>query len=50
MDCADIPHHGETIECGRPVMTVFAAASDEKACVQMLREKAQALDRWLWPS
>ena len=47
-DYADIPHAGETIERGRPVMTVFASADDDIACMQGLREKVEALDRYLW--
>jgi predicted ATP-grasp superfamily ATP-dependent carboligase len=48
LDYADIPHPGERIPRGRPVLTVFASASSDEECMQQLREKVQALDRWLW--
>ena len=47
-DCADIPHAGETIEQGRPVLTLFAAAETVDDCCMKLREKVQVLDRALW--
>jgi predicted ATP-grasp superfamily ATP-dependent carboligase len=45
---ADIPHAGEVIEEGRPVLTIFASASTAEDCERKLREKAGALDRRLW--
>jgi predicted ATP-grasp superfamily ATP-dependent carboligase len=45
---ADIPHAGEVIEQGWPVLTIFAAAETEEECERKLQEKAQALDRRLW--
>ncbi len=45
---ADIPRTGERIERGMPIMTVFARAPDEAACLDDLRRKAQSLDRWLF--
>ena len=45
---ADIPHAGESIARGRPVMTVFASAACESECSRKLREAVQALDRCLW--
>lgn len=47
-DCADIPHAGEIVEQGRPVLTLFAAAKTALPCLGKLQEKAQALDRRLW--
>jgi predicted ATP-grasp superfamily ATP-dependent carboligase len=45
---ADIPHAGEKIERGQPVMTVFASAPTAEQCRANLQEKSQALDRCLW--
>jgi len=45
---ADIPHAGEIIEQGRPVLTLFASGESAAACLAKLREKAEALDRRLW--
>lgn len=42
---ADIPTPGDVIEAGRPVMTVFAAASTSDECRLKLRERATELDR-----
>ena len=47
-DYADIPHAGDLIEKGRPVLTLFASAATVDDCCLKLREKAQALDRALW--
>jgi predicted ATP-grasp superfamily ATP-dependent carboligase len=48
VEYADIPHAGETIEQGRPVLTLFASAATPAACEQKLQEKAEALARRLW--
>lgn len=45
---ADIPHGGEIIEQGRPVLTLFASADSIDGCRAKLRENAAALDRHLW--
>jgi uncharacterized protein len=45
---ADIPHAGEVIEQGRPVLTLFASAASVADCVARLEEKAHALDRRFW--
>lgn len=45
---ADIPHPGERIARGRPVLTVFASGHSFQKCILRLREKLQALDRCLW--
>jgi uncharacterized protein len=47
-DYADIPHTGEVIEQGRPVLTLFASAASMPECAAKLEETAQALDRRLW--
>lgn len=41
---ADLPHAGETIEQGRPVLTLFASADSVAECVRALQEKARHLD------
>jgi uncharacterized protein len=45
---ADIPHPGEPIEKGRPVLTLFATGETVGTVVRSLRETARALDRRLW--
>jgi predicted ATP-grasp superfamily ATP-dependent carboligase len=44
---ADIPHGGERIEAGRPVLTFFAEAESQAACRAALQETARDLDRRL---
>jgi predicted ATP-grasp superfamily ATP-dependent carboligase len=44
---ADIPHPGEHIEVGRPVLTCFAQADTVAACQDALRQMATELDRRL---
>jgi predicted ATP-grasp superfamily ATP-dependent carboligase len=48
VEFADIPHAGEIIDQGRPVLTLFASAPTVAECAVKLQEKAQALDRRLW--
>ncbi len=45
---ADIPHAGEIIEHGRPVLTLFARGESARDCLAKLRENAEGLDRHLW--
>jgi uncharacterized protein len=45
---ADIPHSGEQILAGRPVLTFFARADSEAACLQRLWQTAEGLDRLLF--
>jgi predicted ATP-grasp superfamily ATP-dependent carboligase len=45
---ADIPHAGERIEARRPILTLFARASSEAACLAELKAIAADLDRWLF--
>jgi predicted ATP-grasp superfamily ATP-dependent carboligase len=47
-DYADVPHAGEVIEEGRPVLTIFASATSVSDCVERLKEKARDLDQRLW--
>ena len=44
-DFADIPHAGDTIEAGHPVLTLFAEAQDEEECEAKLKARASELDR-----
>jgi predicted ATP-grasp superfamily ATP-dependent carboligase len=45
---ADIPHAGEPIEARRPILTFFARAETETACLEELKAIAADLDRWLF--
>ena len=49
LDYADIPHAGEEIEQGQPVLTLFASATTVSDCEMRLQEKAATLARCLWP-
>jgi predicted ATP-grasp superfamily ATP-dependent carboligase len=48
VEFADIPHAGDVIERGQPVLTLFASAPTMEQCRANLQEKARALDRRLW--
>lgn len=41
---ADIPHAGDVIEAGYPVITLFAEAPDETSCEATLKARAAELD------
>lgn len=43
-DFADIPHAGDTIEAGHPVLTIFAEAPDDTECEAKLKARAAELD------
>jgi uncharacterized protein len=45
---ADIPHAGQSIEPGRPVLTFFARGATVADCTDALRAAASDLDRWLY--
>jgi predicted ATP-grasp superfamily ATP-dependent carboligase len=45
---ADLPHAGDRIEAGRPVLTFFARADDPATCLDRLRQAAGELDRLLF--
>jgi predicted ATP-grasp superfamily ATP-dependent carboligase len=47
-DFADIPHAGERIEMGKPILTLFARADSEAGCMGNLRAIARHLDQWLF--
>ncbi|HZZ79590.1 MAG TPA: ATP-grasp domain-containing protein, partial [Gemmataceae bacterium] len=44
---ADVPHAGEFIEAGSPILTIFASGSTVIDCRSALQEMAEALDRRL---
>src|SRR5262249_38988627 len=45
---ADVPHPGERLEARRPILTFFARADTEAACLEQLKAIAADLDRWLF--
>jgi uncharacterized protein len=45
---ADIPHAGQSIEAGRPILTFFARADSLSVCREELQRIAADLDRWLY--
>ncbi len=45
---ADLPHAGDRIDAGRPVLTMLARAATEEACLVELRQKADEVERWLY--
>ena len=47
---ADVPHPGETIDAGRPVVTIFAEADSADACRRALIAFAEAIERRLVPA
>jgi predicted ATP-grasp superfamily ATP-dependent carboligase len=47
---ADIPVAGTPIEKGHPILTFFAGATSEDACLEELQRIAAELDRWLYKS
>jgi predicted ATP-grasp superfamily ATP-dependent carboligase len=44
-DFADVPHPGEVIEAGHPVLTILTEADTESACLSRLQSRAAELDR-----
>jgi predicted ATP-grasp superfamily ATP-dependent carboligase len=45
---ADIPHAGQHLEAGRPILTIFARAASVARCTEALRRIAADLDRQLF--
>jgi len=45
---ADIPHAGEVIDRGQPILTVLARADGVDRCLDDLRQRVHALDHWLF--
>jgi uncharacterized protein len=45
---ADIPHIGEVIDQGQPIVTLLSRADTACRCLEDLRERVLALDRWLF--
>lgn len=44
-DFADIPHPGDVIDAGHPVLTFFTEADSEEVCLRRLQLRAAELDR-----
>jgi predicted ATP-grasp superfamily ATP-dependent carboligase len=44
-DFADIPHPGDVIEAGQPILTILTDAATEDACLAKLKARAAELDR-----
>ncbi len=47
-DYADIPHAGQRIAAGHPILTLFGSASTTWGCRDELRRRALDLDRYLY--
>jgi predicted ATP-grasp superfamily ATP-dependent carboligase len=45
---ADIPHAGERIEKGKPILTFFARADSVAGCTDALKQIAAEVGRWLF--
>ena len=45
---ADLPHPGERIDAGRPILTLFADGADVDSCLGELRASAAALEARLY--
>jgi predicted ATP-grasp superfamily ATP-dependent carboligase len=48
IDFADLPHPGDVIEAGRPILTIFADGADEVACLSALRGRAAEVEACLY--
>lgn len=47
---ADVPHPGERLEAGQPVLTVLAGAATVAECLEQLRRRAAEVERLLFGS
>src|SRR5207247_8203970 len=47
-DFADIPEPGRVIKAQAPILTFFAQSTTMDNCLSELKERAQALDHYLW--
>jgi predicted ATP-grasp superfamily ATP-dependent carboligase len=45
---ADLPHVGQRIRAGSPILTFFARGPSVQSCEERLRQRARDLDRWLF--
>src|SRR5438105_318768 len=45
---ADLPHAGNRVEAGRPVLTLLVRAATEEACLAALRTQADEVERGLY--
>jgi predicted ATP-grasp superfamily ATP-dependent carboligase len=48
-DFGDVPHPGDRLVPGRPVLTLFARATTVEDCLVALRRRAAEVERWLYP-
>jgi predicted ATP-grasp superfamily ATP-dependent carboligase len=46
---ADLPHEGDRLEAGRPVLTLFVRGETVDECMVALRHRAAEVERWLYP-
>jgi predicted ATP-grasp superfamily ATP-dependent carboligase len=46
-DFADVPHAGDRLAPGRPVLTLFARGATVAECLEVLRHRAAETERWL---
>jgi predicted ATP-grasp superfamily ATP-dependent carboligase len=46
---ADLPHVGERLESGRPVLTLFCRCTTFEGCLLRLKEIVADAERWLYP-
>jgi predicted ATP-grasp superfamily ATP-dependent carboligase len=47
-DFADLPHPGDAIDVGRPVLTLFVRAGDVDASLAALMARTKEVERWLY--
>jgi predicted ATP-grasp superfamily ATP-dependent carboligase len=45
---ADIPHDGQAVKAGRPILTFFARGDSAASCLDTLKQIAADLDHWLF--
>jgi predicted ATP-grasp superfamily ATP-dependent carboligase len=45
---ADIPHDGQAVKAGRPILTFFARGDSAAQCLDTLKQMAADLDHWLF--
>jgi uncharacterized protein len=47
-DYADLPHQGQSIAAGHPIVTLFARAQSDAECLLQLQQAARSLDQHLF--
>jgi predicted ATP-grasp superfamily ATP-dependent carboligase len=45
---ADLPYPGDSIEAGRPVLSLFATGQDIEDCLHALHDRAAGVEAWLY--